>query len=146
MNLVTWNSPMRALQDWEQDLDRLFESFLMDRGGRWSDVYPRLDVVEREDAYDIYADLPGVRREDVDVSLTSNVLTIKGTRHSETREKEAGVTREESGSFERSITLPEGIDGEKVAARMENGVLSLHIPKSAAATARKIQISDAAGK
>lgn len=146
MNLVTWNSPMRAMQDWEQDLDRLFENFLMDRGARWDAVYPRLDVVEHDDAYDVHVDLPGVKRENVDVSLTSNVLTITGTRHSETSKEKEGVTREESGRFERSLTLPEGIDGNKVEAEMENGVLSLHIPKSESAAPRKIEIAQDAGK
>ena len=144
MNLVTWNSPLRAMQDWEQDLDRVFENFLLDRGTRWSEVYPRLDVTESDTAYDVYVDLPGIKQENVDVSLTSNVLTIKGTRHSETSEKNEGVTREESGSFERSLTLPEGIQGDKVEAKMQDGVLSLHIPKSESAAPRRIEIN--AGK
>ncbi|MFW6363941.1 MAG: Hsp20/alpha crystallin family protein, partial [Spirochaeta sp.] len=99
-----------------------------------------------EDAYEVHADLPGVRSQDVDVTLTSNVLTIKGTRHTETHEKEAGVTREESGAFERSLTLPDGIDGDKVSAKMENGVLHLRVPKSPQAKPQKISISPDAGK
>lgn len=144
MNLVTWNSPLRAMQDWEQDLDRVFENFLLDRGTRWNEVYPRLDVTESDTAYDVYVDLPGIKQENVDVSLTSNVLTIKGKRHSETSEKHEGVTREESGEFERSLTLPEGIQGDKVEAKMQDGVLSLHIPKTESAAPRRININ--AGK
>lgn len=140
MNLVTWNSPLRALQDWERDLDQIFETLMSDRAEQEQRVHPRLDVIEKDNAYAIYIDLPGVKQKDVDVSLTSNVLTVSGKRHSETKGKEDGVSKETAASFERSLTLPEGIDSEKVEAKMENGVLELHIPKSAAAVARKIPI------
>lgn len=146
MNLVTWNSPLRAMQDWDQDLDRIFENFLMDRTGYRGEVYPRLDVIENDDSFEVYADVPGVRKEDVDISLTNNMLTIKGTRHSKTEDKKEGVTREESGSFERSLTLPEGIDADNVEAKIENGVLGLRIPKTAAAASRKIPIEDKSKK
>ncbi|GAB6090707.1 Hsp20/alpha crystallin family protein [Spirochaeta dissipatitropha] len=140
MNLVTWNSPLRALQDWERDLDQLFDTLMLDRAEQERGIHPRLDVIEKDNAYTVYIDLPGVKQKDVDVSLTSNVLTISGKRHSETKSKEDGVSKETAASFERSLTLPEGIDAEKVEAKMENGVLELHIPKSAAAVARKIPI------
>ncbi|THB62562.1 MAG: Hsp20/alpha crystallin family protein [Spirochaetaceae bacterium] len=134
MSIVTLNGPLnaslRAMRDWDADLESLFDHLLLDRAagrGRYAEIYPRMDVVERDDAWDVYADLPGVRQEDVDVSLTSNVLTIKGS-------------GEGRGAFERALTLPEGIDAEKVSASMENGVLQLHIPKTKAAAARKIEI------
>ncbi len=144
MNLTTVHSPLRAMQSFDSDFDRLFQNLLFDRAPRRAQGFLNLDVVENDNAYEVYADLPGVKQEDIEISLTSNVLSIKGSRHTETGKKEGSVHRESHNSFERALTLPDGIDTEKIEANMKNGVLKLHIPKTEEAAARKIEIN--AGK
>jgi HSP20 family protein len=104
---------------------------------------PRFDVKETKDAYVFKADLPGVREEDVEVSMSGNRLTVTGKRESESREgDETYYTSERSyGAFSRSFTLPDGVDGEKIRAEMKDGVLAVTVPKKAEMQAKKIPIS-----
>ena len=107
---------------------------------------PALDVAERKDAYLITLDLPGVDPKSVDLSFEQNVLTIRGTKPStlvaEGEESELRVYAAErvSGSFERSVHLPEFVDGDKITAHAANGVLEITVPKAQAAQPRKIEI------
>jgi HSP20 family protein len=106
---------------------------------------PALDVVERASGYTIYAELPGVDPDSVDVSFESNVLTIRGTKQpsvasSKDGELRAHLLERESGSFARSVWLPEYVDGDHIEARFVNGVLQVAVPKSPAALPRKIKV------
>jgi HSP20 family protein len=106
---------------------------------------PAIDVVEKKDAYVMYADLPGVDGSMVDISFEQNILTIRGTKQSSfdtTKQGELRVYAAERvhGAFERSIRLPEFVDGERIAADFDHGVLTVTIPKAQAAQARKIEI------
>jgi HSP20 family protein len=106
------------------------------------DFVPRFDVKEIKDAYVIKADLPGVRDEDVDVSLSGNLLTISGKREEEHREEgESHYAMERSsGNFARSFTMPDGVDGASVTADLKNGVLTVQIPKKPEAQPKRIAI------
>jgi HSP20 family protein len=106
------------------------------------DFIPRFDVKEIKDAYVIKADLPGVTDEDLDVSLSGNLLTISGKREEEYREEGASYYAMERsfGHFARSFTMPDGVDGTSVTAELKNGVLTVQIPKKPEAQPRRIAI------
>jgi HSP20 family protein len=109
---------------------------------------PAIDVVERKDAYVLHAELPGVDASNVDINFEQNVLSIRGTKASTLDAAKEGETRIHSiervhGSFERSVKLPQFVDGERISAEFKNGLLTITVPKAQAAQARKIAISDA---
>jgi HSP20 family protein len=109
---------------------------------------PTFEVFERKDAYVFRADLPGVKLEDLDITLTENRLTIAGRREAEKREQgDRFYAYERSfGSFSRSFTLPEGVDGEHVGAELTDGVLGLVVPKRPEVQPRKISIKPQLGQ
>ena len=146
------------------EIDRLFEDFgWADLGfpaprrpksveplRQWSDVWvaaPAMDLVERNGEYEVQAELPGLSLEDIDVKLSEGMLTIKGEKSFEYKEDDVDYhLRERSyGKFQRSFRLPDGIEADKVSAKFEKGVLSVHIPKSAKAKEkeRKVEVKSA---
>ena len=141
MAMIRWE-PARELQT----MNRLFNTFFDSPSNgapalrRW---IPAMDVTETDEQYVLRADLPGISESDVNVELDDNVLTISGERKSETEQRSKGVYRVEraSGSFSRSVTLPEGVDAESIQANFDNGVLEIRIPKPEQPKPRKVQIS-----
>lgn len=119
---------MRDMFRWDpfRDLERTFRGVVGGEG-----FTPSFDVKETSDAYVIRADLPGMSEDDVDVSLSGNLLTISGERTQEERkEDETWYTLERRhGSFTRSFTLPEDVDAEHCEASFENGVLTVRLGK-----------------
>jgi HSP20 family protein len=113
---------------------------LLSYGG--ADYAPRFDVKETKDGYVIKADLPGVKDNDLAISLTGNQLTISGQRDTEQSEDgERYYAAERShGSFARTFSLPDGIDSEHVTAALKDGVLVVHIPKRPETQPKKIAI------
>jgi HSP20 family protein len=103
---------------------------------------PTFEVTETKDAYLFRADLPGVKEQDLEISLTGTRLAISGRREQERHdESDTFYARERSyGSFTRSFTLPEGVDGENVAADLKAGVLTLTVPKKPEVQPKKIVI------
>ena len=101
---------------------------------------PKFDVKETKDAYVFTADLPGIKEENLDISLTGTRLVISGKRETEqTKDNDRYHLYERSyGSFSRSFTLPEGIDGEHVNAQLKDGVLTLTVPKKPEVQPRRI--------
>jgi HSP20 family protein len=141
MALVRWE-PMRELSTIQGEMNRLFNSFFDEEGNgrrRWA---PPVDLLEREDSLVLKADLPGLTKDDVNVEVRDNVLTISGERRSDIEDKQNGYYRVERafGSFSRSLTLPEGVDAERIAAKFENGVLEVTIPKPEQRKPRRIAI------
>jgi HSP20 family protein len=110
-----------------------------------TDFTPRFDVKETGDAFVLKADLPGVKEEELDVSLNGNQLTISGKREEERREEgEQYYAMERSyGSFVRSFSLPDSVDSEHVVADLKHGVLTLHLPKRPEAQPKRIAIGSA---
>lgn len=104
---------------------------------------PRVDVREEAARFVILADLPGVDPADIDVQMDKNVLTLKGSRKSESKEEGAKFTRVErhQGSFERRFTLPDSADAEGISATGRHGVLEISIPKKAESAPRRIAIN-----
>jgi HSP20 family protein len=112
---------------------------------------PALDVVERHDAYLIALEVPGVDPSTIDISFEQNVLTVRGSKpmgFEIAKDAELRVYSSERvvGNFERSVRLPEFVDGEKISAEFNHGVLFLTIPKVQAAQPRKIQIKGVEAK
>ena len=104
---------------------------------------PAIDVVTKDGDLVVRAELPGVKQEDVDITLQNNVLTISGERKAEQEEERGGyfVRERRYGSFSRSLTLPEGLDESKVHARYDNGVLEVTVEGAAAVQEpKRIQI------
>jgi HSP20 family protein len=103
---------------------------------------PAVDILENQNEIMILADMPGVDAKDVNVDLENDVLTIRGAVSPLEDEKEASVYREFNwGDYFRQFTLAEMIDQEKIAAKMDNGVLRLTLPKKEKVKAKKIQVS-----
>jgi HSP20 family protein len=107
------------------------------------DMMPLMDVSETETAFLIKAEMPGIKKEDIDVSLKDGMLTISGETKEETEEKEEGkVIRQERryGTYVRSMSIGANVDGEHIEANYDNGVLELTLPKVALEETRKIKV------
>jgi HSP20 family protein len=152
--------PLMSLRD---DIDRMFDNFM--RGtwpsmGRWFDfepfrgvgrtvfaLAPSVDVCETDNSYEITAELPGMSEKDIELTLTENVLTLKGEKKEEREEKKKDyyLSERSYGSFQRSFTMPSDANAEKITTSFKNGVLSISIPKSeeAKAKTRKIEVKTA---
>ncbi|HEY0630818.1 MAG TPA: Hsp20/alpha crystallin family protein [Thermoleophilaceae bacterium] len=128
------------------DFDRLFNT-LFDRNQAAQRWVPAMDLVEHDDHFLLRADLPGLAEQDVNIELNDGSLTISGERKAEHTQQERGFYRLERqfGSFSRTLTLPDGIDGEQIKASFTNGVLEVWIPKPEERKPRKIQIVGAGG-
>ncbi|MEW6269802.1 MAG: Hsp20/alpha crystallin family protein [Thermodesulfobacteriota bacterium] len=142
-------SPFAALQrDMNELFDRFFDGFGLEPLDWTHDLgtfRPRLDVSETDTEIRVSAELPGVDEKDVEVSLSDDVLTIKGERREEHEETEKDWYRREQsyGSFHRSIPLPHGIEADKVEASFKRGVLTVTLPKTASARRKKITVAAA---
>jgi HSP20 family protein len=103
---------------------------------------PRVDIAEDDKEYVINAELPGITKDDVKVSVENGVLSISGERKSEKEEKGKKYHRIEQtyGSFMRSFTLPEGSSGEKISAEFRDGILKVHVPKDEKTKAKAIDV------
>jgi HSP20 family protein len=103
---------------------------------------PALDVTVTEDAYQIDVEVPGLRPEDINVTVDQGMLTIQGERRSEEEKGDRSYHRVERhyGAFRRSISLPRDVDASKVEANYDNGVLRLRVPKTAGGQAKRIEV------
>lgn len=153
MAIVQWGlepRPARELTSLQSEVNRLFSSFFEPSAARSASApaasrgwYPAMDVVERDDHYVLRADLPGVREEDISVELDGDVLAVSGRREAEHDEQREGFSRIErvTGEFTRALTLPEGVDADKIEASYDRGVLEVRVPKPEQAQPRKVAIS-----
>ncbi|MCB8944827.1 MAG: Hsp20/alpha crystallin family protein [Ardenticatenaceae bacterium] len=142
--LLRWN-PTREMMTFRNEFDRLFENFLdlpqlqENRGLDWGLA---LDVAENDQAYTIKASVPGVNPDDIDITLSDNVLTIKGEFKEEknVEEEKYHLRERRFGSFGRSLTLPVAVNAEAVEANYDNGVLTLTVPKAEEVKPKRITI------
>jgi HSP20 family protein len=150
MALIRWE-PAREITSLQQEMNRLFSSFFdtpvpsaapgaEGPARRWM---PAVDLVETDDEFVLRADLPGMTESDVDLTLEDNVLTLSGERRTENGGRGEGFYRLErtAGHFSRSLTLPEDVDGDAIAASFDKGVLEVRIPKPEQRKPRKLQIA-----
>ncbi len=144
MALVRWR-PMNDLISIQDEINRTFEDLWRQSrtgGSPASGWWPAVDLTENKNEFKLVAELPGLRREDVKISLTENVLTLRGEKHAhKENEGESWHQAERSyGVFERSFQLTCPVDASKVKARFEDGVLTVTLPKSEESRPREIDI------
>lgn len=136
-------NPWPAPWDSNDDFGRLWQEFNQRFGMSESAQFQAsLDVHETPEAYVIEADMPGLSRDDVNIEVVGDVVTIKGERKFEQKAEEENYHRVERrfGSFSRSLSIPGGFDADKVDANFENGVLKVTLPKPDEHKPRKIQV------
>ncbi len=144
MSIVRWE-PFRDLMSLREAMDRLFEESFVRPRREWlapAEGALALDMYETEDSVVVKSAVPGVKPDEIDISISGNTLTISGETKTEEELKEENYIRRERryGSFSRSVVLPEGLDLERADAAFEDGLLTLTIPKAPEAKAKVIKI------
>jgi HSP20 family protein len=145
MSIVRWE-PLRDFMTLREAMDRLFEdSFVGRRPREWAPALEGtlpLDMYQTDDATVIKSAVPGVKPEEIDISISGNTLTISGESKEEEEVKEENYIRRERryGSFSRSVVLPEGLEADKAEASFEDGVLTLTIPKAPESKPKVIKV------
>ena len=134
-------------EPFSREIDRMFDAFFgqnEQQARRW---VPPMDLVEADDHFVLKADLPGLGEGDVNIEVQDGSLTISGERRAEHEEQERGWYRIERafGSFNRSLSLPDGVDPDAIEATFSQGVLELRIPKPEQRKPRRIEISSTSG-
>jgi HSP20 family protein len=148
MAIVRWE-PARELSTLQGEMNRLFNAFFEgpENGGarRWT---PAMDLVESEGDLVLKADLPGLSEDDVKIEVADGILTVSGERKTEHTEQKKGYYRMERsfGSFSRSLSLPDGVDADKIDASFKDGVLEVRIPKPEERQPKRISIGAGAKK
>jgi len=151
MSLIRWN-PVRDLATLPSDLfgiqremNRMFDGFF--HGTRDEDSAlmawtPAVDIAEHDDEYIVKVELPGINKEDVKITLESNILTIRGEKKQEKETKKENYHRVERsyGTFQRSFTLPTTVKSDKIDASYKDGVLSVFLPKAEEAKPKQIEV------
>jgi len=147
MALIRWE-PVRELNTIQSEMNRLFNTYFdapaTGNGGavarRWT---PAMDLVETDADFVLRADLPGVAEKDVKIELEDRVLTISGERKAEHEQRKEGYYRVErsSGTFSRTLTLPDGIDPSSINASYDKGVIEVRIPKPELKKPHRVAIS-----
>lgn len=147
MSMVKYD-PFRELRNLQDEMTRLFVG-AAPRGGRedlaGGSWIPSVDIFEDRDRLVLEADLPGMKREDFEISVENNVITLKGERKFEKKVEGDNYHRVERsyGSFTRSFTLPQTVTADGATAEFENGILRVSLPKREETKAKKIEISGA---
>jgi HSP20 family protein len=141
-NVMDVYTPFKEMQ---RMIDRLFEEFPYEWptfSKSMDEVIAPMDIFESDKGYEIEAELPGMNKNDIEVNVTDRVLTIKGEKSDERKEEKKGarILERSYGSFERSFTLPEDAEPEKIEAKYENGVLKLVIPKRPESKSKKVKV------
>lgn len=143
MSLVRYE-PIGLFDQFNNELNRFFTNTRPTTAANdvrnWA---PAVDIREEDDRFVLIADIPGVKREEVEVTLEDGVLSIKGERRAETEEEREGFHRKERvhGSFLRQFTLPDTVNTDNISATVTDGVLEIGIPKQAKPEPRKISVS-----
>lgn len=143
----TWD-PLKELENFEQRLASRFGRVLGKPNGEGTEAIsvaewaPLVDITEDDKEFLVKAELPGLKKEEVKVTVNDDVLTVSGERKTEKEEKTKKYHRVERayGKFERSFTLPEKADASKIVADFKDGVLQVHLPKTENASAATKQI------
>lgn len=140
-------NPLATLQ---REMNRVFESFwnrFGDLDWPWGGGDAKSDVVETKDAVEVSVELPGMEMKDIEVSVTDDMLTVKGEKKVERQEEKKGyyLSERSYGAIYRTIPLPPGVDGEKAEASFKNGVLTIRLPQTpeAQAKVKRIEVKGA---
>jgi HSP20 family protein len=142
--LATW-SPLNRLESLREEMNRLLDGSLagftssLGLMGGWS---PTVDVFQDKDNVYFKAELPGMKKEEIDITFQEGTLTVSGERkqESEVREGESFRSERSFGKFHRSITMPTKVDAEKIKASYKDGILTVELPKSPEVKAKQIEV------
>lgn len=143
---VTPWKPFRELERVRREMDRFWDSFFEDRPARRGEEgrewLPSLDVSETDKDIVVRAEIPGIDPKDIDISLTNDLLTIKGEKQQEKEEKDENyhLVERSYGSFTRSVRIPGQVQNDKIGASYKNGILKVTLPKSEEAKKKEIKI------
>ncbi len=140
--MTTELTEWRPFSDFAELRHRLDQAFRDLSDGAQHGWTPSVDLVRRDDALVLRADIPGIKPEDVEIEVEDNVLTVSGEHREETEEKKEHYMRRERriGSFSRSMILPEGVTADDVEATTEEGVLEVTIPAPKAAEKQQVKV------
>ena len=143
-NLIRWE-PMREMMTLREAMDRLFDdAFTRPVGTNGNSNWgaPAIDLYQTNDNVIVKAALPGLKAEDVQISITGDVLTLKGEfkQNNEVKEATYHIKEQRYGSFERSVMLPTDVETDKAKADFENGILSITLPKAEQVKPRTITV------
>jgi HSP20 family protein len=140
-----FTTALERLASMRDEMDRVFDSTFGSNFrplGTLSGWTPPVDVYQDKDQFTVVAELPGLKKEEIEISLNGDTLTISGERKPQEKEGGPGFRRERFfGKFQRSLTLPSLIDGEKVKATYKDGVLEVVLPKAEEAKPKQIEVS-----
>ena len=142
-DLPTWRfrGPLEELYRMRQQLDQMFEGTRAPYGRAGAGVFPLINLTEDKDHYYMRAELPGVKADELDIQATANNIAISGERKIAAEEGTRYHRRErEAGTFSRVIGLPGDIDADKVEAKLEDGILTVMVPKAEAAKPKQISV------
>ena len=137
-----WN-PLRELEQLQRRMDRLFQDAYGAEGRPWrAGVYPLVNISEDPDHFYVRAELPGVRAENLEITLQDNNLILRGERQIPAEEKQVNYHRREreSGFFRRVVPLPAMVQGDKVQAACKDGILTIKMAKPETVKPRKIEV------
>lgn len=129
MNLIRYNANDYVPTSFSSLIDRFFNDSLTRSGG--SAFVPKVDIIENENSYELHVAAPGLSKEDFQIELKDNLLTVSGERKftNEKKDKSYHSIETQYGAFRRSFSLPENADGSKINAKYNNGILELIVPK-----------------
>ncbi len=138
-----YNSLWNEIADFEREIDRVFDSSPNASTAAAQTFAPAIDVLENGENTVLVAELPGVSKEDVKITLENDVVTIRGSRKSNALPEKAQWIRSEirAGDFARSVRLPKGVDAAKISAEITNGILKIVLPKAEEVKPREIRIN-----
>lgn len=139
-------NPFEGLAGFRRIFDEPLVNFLREGMNTNADEWkPLLDVVETKDGISLKIDVPGVKQEDINISIEDNMLTVKGERKNESEVSDEGFTRIERsfGAYQRSVALPPTVDTDRVKATYKDGVLEIQLPKKEEARPKAIKVEAA---
>ncbi|MBC7330678.1 Hsp20/alpha crystallin family protein [bacterium] len=141
MGLMRWR-PFEELLSLRREMDRLFDELFERRPTRREEFHPLTDIKETENEFIVKMELPGVKPEDVEITLTGDTLTIRGEKKEEERTEKENYLRVERcyGAFQRSFTLGTAVKADEVKATYKDGVLEVRVPKAEEAKPKPIKI------
>jgi HSP20 family protein len=147
MDLIRWN-PLNEMVSLRERLNRLFDDSFFPTDWNKDDVAmaiwsPAIDMLEKNDHLVIKAELPGIEKKDISLDLKEGVLTLKGERKHENEVQDGNFYRREMsyGKFQRSFRLPADVDPEKITAELENGLLTIEVPKPEQSRPKQITVN-----
>ncbi len=130
MTLIKFE-PFKELETLHDRIQRYFDDYPNFGFNLSENFYPRIDISEDKENINVIAEIPGVKKDEIKITLQDNILTIEGEKKKETEQKEKNFFRSERmyGSFKRCFTLPDLVDSNKVDAKFENGMLNIQLKK-----------------